>query len=212
MKTKIFNALKQAYSSLGLGDEVLQEQAGALAATGLVTDENLATVVQGQKTFLSSIQTTLDKARTERTKADKEAKEKADKEAAERAAAEAAAKEKKEPTQTEIIALAVAEAMKPFADKLTTFETQTAAEKRQSEVTAKAKEYGVPDSFASKFNIPADANLDEYFKGVKQDFMNIGFAENQPPETSEQRIAKEGESIAAMIGAGTKEIIDNQKK
>lgn len=211
MKTKIFNALKQAYSSLGLGDEVLQEQAGALAATGLVTDENLATVVQGQKTFLSSIQTTLDKARTERTKAEKEAKEKADKEAAEKAAAEAA-KEKKEPTQAEIIAAAVAEAMKPFADKLTTVETQTAAEKRQSEVTVKAKEYGVPDSFVSKFNIPADANLDEYFKGVKQDFVNIGFAENQPPETSEQRIAKEGESIAAMIGAGTKEIIDNQKK
>lgn len=206
MKTKIFNALTQAYSSLGLGDEVLQEQAGALAATGLVTDENLTTVVQEQKAFLSSIQTTLDKARTERTKAEKEAKEKADKEATEKAAAEAA-KEKKEPTQAEIIAAAVAEAMKPFTDKLTTFETQTAAEKRQLEV--KAKEYGVPDSFVSKFNIPTDANLDEYFKGVKQDFVNIGFAENQPPETSEQRIAKEGESIAAMIGAGTKEIIDN---
>lgn len=211
MKIKIFNALTQAYSSLGLGDEVLQEQTGALAATGLVTDENLTTVVQEQKAFLSSIQTTLDKARTERTKAEKEAKEKADKEATEKAAAEAA-KEKKEPTQAEIIAAAVAEAMKPFTDKLTTFETQTAAEKRQLEVKAKAKEYGVPDSFVSKFNIPTDANLDEYFKGVKQDFVNIGFAENQPPETSEQRIAKEGESIAAMIGVGTKEIIDNQKK
>lgn len=211
MKTKIFNALKQAYSNLGLGDEVLQEQAGALAATGFVTDENLATVVQGQKTFLSSIQTTLDKARTERTKAEKEAKEKADKEAEEKAAAEAS-KGKTEPTQAEIIAAAVAEAMKPFAEKLTTFETQTAVEKRQSEIAAKAKEYGVPDSFISKFNIPADANLDDYFKGVKQDFANIGFAGNQPPETSEQRIAKESEDIANMIATGTKEIIDNQKK
>lgn len=207
MKTKIFNALKQAYSNLGLGDEVLQEQAGALAATGLITDENLATVVQGQKTFLSKIQADLDKARTSRTNAEREAKEKADKEAAEKAAAEKG----KEPTQAEIIAAAVTEAMKPFAEKLNTFEAQTAAEKRQSEVSAKAKEYGVPDSFISKFNIPTDANLDDYFKGVKQDFANIGFAGNLPPETSEQRIAKENEGIAAMINEGTKTIVEQNK-
>lgn len=42
MKEKIFQALKLAYSNLGLSDEILQGQADALSASGLVTDDNLA--------------------------------------------------------------------------------------------------------------------------------------------------------------------------
>lgn len=61
MKTKIFNALKQAYSSLGLGDEFLTAQAESLASLGYVTDENLANVVASQKAFLESAQKTNDK-------------------------------------------------------------------------------------------------------------------------------------------------------
>ena len=204
MKTKIFNALKQAYSNLGLGDEVLQEHAGALVATGVITEENIATVVQGQKAFLSSIQTTLDKARTDRTKADKEAKEKADREAAEAAAKGV------EPTQAEIIAKAVADAIKPFADKLTGFETQSATEKRTAEIMAKAKEYGVPDTFASKLGIPSDANLDDYFKGVKQDFVNAGFENSQPPEDG-AGTPKNGSDLASLIDTGTKQIVESKK-
>ena len=45
MKEKIFNALKQEYKALGLSDEILQGHANALAAIGLVTDENLSAVV-----------------------------------------------------------------------------------------------------------------------------------------------------------------------
>ena len=206
MKTKIFNALKQAYSNLGLGDEVLQEHAGALVATGVITEENIATVVQGQKAFLSSIQTTLDKARTDRTKADKEAKEKADREAA-----EAAAKGVK-PTQAEIIAKAVADAIKPFADKLTGFETQSATEKRTAEIMAKAKEYGIPDFLTNNLKIAEDTDLDTFFKDTKQGLVNRGFQETLAPETSEQRIAKEDEEIANMITTGTKEFINDQKK
>ena len=206
MKTKIFNALKQAYSNLGLGDEVLQEHAGALVATGVITEENIATVVQGQKAFLSSIQTTLDKARTDRTKADKEAKEKADREAAEAAAKGV------EPTQAEIIAKAVADAIKPFADKLTGFETQSATEKRTAEIMAKAKEYGIPDFLTNNLKIAEDTDLDTFFKDTKQGLVNRGFQETLAPETSEQRIAKEDEEIANMITTGTKEFINDQKK
>ena len=208
MKTKIFNALKQAYSNLGLGDEVLQEHAGALVATGVITEENIATVVQGQKAFLSSIQTTLDKARTDRTKADKEAKEKADREAAEAAAAAKGV----EPTQAEIIAKAVADAVKPFADKLTGFETQSATEKRTAEIMAKAKEYGIPDFLTNNLKIAEDTDLDTFFKDTKQGLVNRGFQETLAPETSEQRIAKEGEDIANMITTRTKEFINDQKK
>lgn len=65
MKEKIFNALKQKYSNLGLGDETLMSVAESLAATGIVTDDNLDTVVAGQGVMLKSYQSTFDKMRTE---------------------------------------------------------------------------------------------------------------------------------------------------
>lgn len=61
MKDKIFNALKQAYSSLGLGDALLQAQAETLASLGFVTDENLDAVVKAQETGLRAVQTSNDK-------------------------------------------------------------------------------------------------------------------------------------------------------
>ena len=68
MKEKIFNALKQAYSHLGLGDEFLTAQADALAASSLVTDENLANVVAAQKSALEFAQKANDKRAAEAQK------------------------------------------------------------------------------------------------------------------------------------------------
>ena len=51
MKEKIFNALKQEYKALGLSDEILQGHANALAAIGLVTDENLVLSLPLKKIF-----------------------------------------------------------------------------------------------------------------------------------------------------------------
>ncbi len=65
MKEKIYNQLKQEYARLGLSDELLQSVAASLEATGLVTDENLATVVKGQESMLKSYQSNFDKLRTE---------------------------------------------------------------------------------------------------------------------------------------------------
>lgn len=65
MKEKIYNQLKQDYAKLGLSDELLQSVAASLDSTGLVTDENLATVVKGQENMLKSYQSNLDKLRTE---------------------------------------------------------------------------------------------------------------------------------------------------
>lgn len=48
MKDKIFQLLKQEYKSLGLGDEVLQAHAEMLDKMGLVTDDNIETVVASQ--------------------------------------------------------------------------------------------------------------------------------------------------------------------
>ena len=65
MKEKIYNQLKQEFSKLGLSDELLQSVASSLEATGLVNDDNLATVVKGQENMLKSYQSNLDKLRTE---------------------------------------------------------------------------------------------------------------------------------------------------
>lgn len=61
MQTKIYTALKQTYASLGLGEMILKGQAASLEATGLVTEENLDTVVLAQKQFLEALQSGIDK-------------------------------------------------------------------------------------------------------------------------------------------------------
>lgn len=75
MKEKIFQQLKQKYSNLGLTEEVLQSVAESLSATGIVTDENLETVIAGQGTMLKSYQSSLDKVRTEGANYKKELEE-----------------------------------------------------------------------------------------------------------------------------------------
>lgn len=61
MKEKIFQALKQEFPQLGLGDEVLMARAEALALTGLVTEDNLQAVVTSQKANLEALQKSNDK-------------------------------------------------------------------------------------------------------------------------------------------------------
>ena len=110
-----------------------------------------------------------------------------------------------------IIANAVSAAVKPLSDKLAQFETEKSQATRQEQVMAKAKEYGIPETFAKRYAIPDDADLDTYFKDVKQEFANIGFSGVNPPESAEVKIEKEAESIANMISEGTKTIVESKK-
>lgn len=93
MNKKIFAALKQAYSSLGLGDEILQAHADTLERMGFVNEDNLQTVIDGQKAFLETLQKANDKRASD---AAAKAAEKAKKEAEDAKAAEEAAKKAKE--------------------------------------------------------------------------------------------------------------------
>lgn len=61
MKDKIFNAQKQEYARLGLGDNILMGLAEMLAGTSLVTEENLQGIVAGQKAYLEDLQKSNDK-------------------------------------------------------------------------------------------------------------------------------------------------------
>jgi type I site-specific restriction-modification system R (restriction) subunit len=103
-----------------LGDEILLAHAEMLASTGFVTDDNMDSIVDGQKSYLEGLQKANDKRATEaaetakknarkefdeeQAKKEAEAKaaaEKAEKEAAEKASAEKAAKEAKEKAEKE---------------------------------------------------------------------------------------------------------------
>lgn len=105
MKAKIFAKLKQEYSSLGLGDEYLMSKADSLAATGLVTDDNIDAVVACQRKELEGLQKANDKRVTdalekERKKHEEETrkKEQEAEEARRKAEEEAAVKKKGEHT------------------------------------------------------------------------------------------------------------------
>lgn len=110
----------------------------------------------------------------------------------------------------EDVTKAITTAMKPFSEKVTLFEQQTAAEKRNAEILAKAKEYGVPESQAKRYSIPQDADLDVYMKEVAQDLANDGFANTRSPESGGDA-KSESENIAAQINQGTKEIVESKK-
>lgn len=177
MKSKLFGKLKQAYASLGLGDEFLQAQADSLAAMGFVTEENIDSVVQSQKAFLESVQKTNDKRVTDAVK-----------KANDTAAAKAAELQKqldelkKTPTpppptppvgddfQAKFAAAqapmldtlkALQEQVKTLQDEKKVFESKQAAAERQEKILAKAKELQIPQYRIDEgFNI-SDTATDE---------------------------------------------------
>ena len=165
MRDKIFQKLKQEYSHLGLGKEVLQAQADALAATGIVTDENIDIIVSSQKSFLESIQKANDQRATE---AQRKAKEDAVKEyeaqkEREKAAAEAEAKRKEQEKQMPDWYVKEKQASEEMLKKLaesnellrkgleamqtenSAFKAEKAATERKNLILSKAKELGIPE-------------------------------------------------------------------
>lgn len=137
MKDVIFAKLKQAYSPLGLGDNILMGQADALAATGLVTNENVDAVVLGQRTFLEGLQKNYDKrvadALTKKAEEIKKAEDEAKK------AAEAKAAEDKKKADEEL-AKKVAEALaKGRADLQAELDAKAEAAKKEAEEKARKK-------------------------------------------------------------------------
>ena len=116
-----------------------------------------------------------------------------------------------QPDMAKIIADAVSAAVKPLSDKITQFETEKSQATRQEQILAKAKEYGIPENYAKRCAIKDDEDLDAYFKDLKQEFANDGFKGVVPPESAEEKIEKESESIAKMIDEGTKTIVEQNK-
>lgn len=170
MKEKIFNLLKQTYSNFGLSDDILQGQAEALANTGLVTDENLQTIVDGQKSFLSSLQSGIDKRVTEAVnKAKGEKREEA---------AKGGEQGKNEPDLQKMIEEALAAKLSPIQEELNAYKNKEQQTARDNMIASKAKELGIPEWRAKEgFAITSEMDesaIDSYLANVKQNIVTAG--------------------------------------
>lgn len=132
MKKKIMDALQQKYKNLGLENEVFERVASSVET--FITDENLESFVASAEGLLKSYQSMGDKHRA----AIAEAKKKQDELETKLKAFEGKPKQdepkpddpKQKPNETElkdIIAAAVAEAVKPLQEKISGFEGASAA-------------------------------------------------------------------------------------
>lgn len=138
MKDKIFQLLKQEYKSLGLGDEVLQAHAEMLDKMGLVTDDNIETVVASQKSFLESLQRDNDRRVTDAKKKFEEAQKAKEEEAERKAAEEEAKKAAEEAEKKRLEELAKKNEMPDYLKKY--FEEQAAEKKASDEARTKERE------------------------------------------------------------------------
>lgn len=114
--------------------------------------------------------------------------------------------EEKKKDEVPTWAQAIIDSNKSLSEKLAGYEQERMQAQRNAQVSAKAKEYGIPETLVPMLNIPNDADLDVFMKDAKQTFANAGFQGVQVPQTAEQRAEKENHDIAAMINKGTEEI------
>jgi hypothetical protein len=212
MKEKILVALKTKYKTFGFGDKAFDGVADYLSKT--VTEESqIETAISGVEGLLKAFQGDIDSVRNEKSGLQKQLDELKKKNE------NPDPNPKPNPVPTPkpddiatIVANAVNAAVKPLSDELAGFKAKEVQTQRSADILAKAKEYGIPESQAKRYAIPDDADLDTYFKDVKQEFSNEGFKGVQAPETPEQKFEKESTEIANLINKGTEEIVEQNKK
>ena len=122
--------------------------------------------------------------------------------------------EKRDEKKDEVPAWAQAliDSNKSLSEKLSTYEAEKAQAQRNSQISAVAKKYGIPEFMLKDRNIPENTDLDTYFKDMKQDMSNSGFQFAKAPESAEQKQDKEASEFAKMIEADTKSIVEQQNK
>lgn len=206
MKGKILVALKTKYKTFGFSDKAFDGVADYLSKT--VTEEGqIETAIGGVEGLLKAFQGDVDFVRNEKSGLQKELD--ALKLKSENSNPETKTEEKKDDVSA--WAQTLIDSNKTLSEKLAGYEQKDAQAQRNAQILAKAKEYGIPESQAKRYSIPDDADLDTYFKDVKQELTNEGFEGVKAPESSEQKMEKESDAIANMISEGTKTIVESKK-
>lgn len=200
MKEKILVALKTKYKTFGFGDKAFDGVADYLSKT--VTEESqIETAISGVEGLLKSFQGDIDTVRNAKSGLQKELDELKKK-------IENADKDKDKDKDKDVPAWAQAliDSNKTLSEKLTAYEAEKAQAQRNSQISAVAKKYGIPEFMLKDRNIPENTDLDTYFKDMKQDMSNSGFQFAKAPETAEQKQEKESNEIVSLINKGTEEI------
>lgn len=206
MKEKILVALKTKYKTFGFGDKAFDGVADYLSKT--VTEESqIETAICGVEGLLKSFQGDIDTVRNAKSGLQKELDELKKK-------IENADKDKDKDKDKDVPAWAQAliDSNKTLSEKLTAYEAEKAQAQRNSQISAVAKKYGIPEFMLKDRNIPDNTDLDTYFKDMKQDMSNSGFQFSKAPETADQKRDKEAIEFAKMIEADTKQIVEQQNK
>ena len=206
MRKEILAALKTKYSQFGLGDKTLEAIAASLEPN-VKEEKDIETAIAGVEPFLKIIQSSLDSFRGEKSTLMSQIDE-----LKKQVPVKTGKDDEGEGLTVDSVKSIIAELIKPINDR---FEKQDAIERaadRRSQIIAKAAEYKIPEAVAKYMQVPDDADLDAFIKQAKQDFSDNGFSEVQPPQTGEQKVKTEAESIAKMISDETNKQLENQKK
>lgn len=206
MKQKILTGLKNKYAHLGLSKEALDGVASVLEKT-IKSEDEIETAVSGVEGMLKVFQSEADRERTNYN-ALKAAKEEIEKKLKE-VSPPTPPKEDPKPFDAEAFKAEILETMRK--ERETAAQDAEKAAQRKAEITAKAKEYGIPEKLIGNLSIADDANVDEYFKGVKQTLADAGFEFSEPP-TPGGGVRTDAEGIANLINQETENIIKSQNK
>jgi hypothetical protein len=201
MKDKIFNSLKQTYSHLGLGDTVLQTYAETMDATGLVTEDNLETLVKGQENILKAFQSNLDKSRSEHAAVKKELDELKGRAGGGDPTKKEPEKKDDEPDWFKAYREKAEKELSEMKKENESFKAEREKTERASKITAKAKELNIPEwRIKEGFTIPDDADdttITNALTGVKQNLVNAGLEGRKEAYPVSGTLEKEKEEAEA---------------
>lgn len=206
MKQKILSELKNKYAHLGLSKEALDGVASVLEKT-IKSEDEIETAVNGVEGMLKVFQSEADRERTNYN-ALKAAKEEIEKKLKE-ATPLTPPKEDSKPFDAEAFKAEILDTLRK--ERESAAQDAEKAAQRKADIAAKAKEYGIPEKLIGSLAIADDANVDEYFKGVKQTLADAGFEFSEPP-TPGGGIRSDAEGIANLINKETENIVQSQNK
>lgn len=206
MKQKILSELKNKYAHLGLSKEALDGVASVLEKT-IKSEDEIETAVNGVEGMLKVFQSEADRERTNYN-ALKAAKEEIEKKLKE-VTPPTPPKEDSEPFDAEAFKAEILDTLRK--ERESAAQDAEKAAQRKADIAAKAKEYGIPEKLIGNLSIADDANVDEYFKGVKQTLADAGFEHSEPP-TPSGGFRTDAEGIANLIKQETENIINSQNK
>lgn len=204
---KLFGLLKTKYPQSGLSDNEIKGVAASLIATGLVTEENAAAIVDAQADTMKGFQSLFDSRyaskKDELTRSLTDSLEKTFKEKYHIGEDGKQIQQKTEEPDdiSALIKKQLDEALKPIKDRFSQEDDERKAATRMAAVIEAAKKNGIPEELARELNVPADADLDSYMKDKSQTFVNLGFQKVVPPASGNEP-PSDGKTFADQIRAG----------